>query len=390
MRAGRAGTIAAVLGALALPGSVEAWAPAGEATVRPGGKVRSEFGQCTTNFFFADRAGRAYLGTAGHCVSDNVGENRCAAVPLPVGAPVEIEGATKSGRVAYVATAAMLEAREADPMACSYNDFALVALDPADVGRANPTIPVWGGPTGMRDGWVQGGEKVMSYGNSDLRGDNEGIRPMEGYATGLDWARGWSLTAYMATPTVPGDSGSGFIDAAGAALSVLAGVTTAPPGAESTIDLDMVLAYARDKGGIDVRLVPGTEPFTGPVRGPGAVAPPAPIPVTPFPPAAPAPATPPATPPEPAAAPAAPPPVVRIARVRRRRVDGTAGAGAARVEVAIDCGGRVRWRAATGTRRWTLRVRAPLPRGRCTVIARALDAAGAAGPVARRRVARRR
>ena len=139
----------------------------------------------------------------------NVGETRCEADPLELGAPVEIEGAKRRGRLAYSSTVAMLEARETDSMACSYNDFALIELDPSDVARANPTIPVWGGPTGLRDGWVQSGEKVMVYGNSDVRGGYEEIRPMEGYATGLDWGQGWSLTAYVVTPTIPGDSGAG-------------------------------------------------------------------------------------------------------------------------------------------------------------------------------------
>ena len=54
---------------------------------------------------------------------------------------------------------------ETDPDTCPYNDLALVKLDPADVGKVNPSIPHWGGPnavgasTALRD-------KVYSYGNS--------------------------------------------------------------------------------------------------------------------------------------------------------------------------------------------------------------------------------
>ena len=40
---------------------------------------------------------------------------------------------------------------ETDPDTCAYNDLALVKLDPADYGKVNPSIPFWGGPTGLAD-----------------------------------------------------------------------------------------------------------------------------------------------------------------------------------------------------------------------------------------------
>src|SRR3712207_8612355 len=36
-----------------------------------------------------------------------------------------------------------------DANTCAYNDFALVQVDAADVGKVNPSIPFWGGPTGI-------------------------------------------------------------------------------------------------------------------------------------------------------------------------------------------------------------------------------------------------
>ena len=40
---------------------------------------------------------------------------------------------------------------ETDADTCAYNDLALVKIDPADVGKVNPSIPFWGGPTGLDD-----------------------------------------------------------------------------------------------------------------------------------------------------------------------------------------------------------------------------------------------
>ena len=38
---------------------------------------------------------------------------------------------------------------ESDPDTCAYNDLALVKIDPADVGKVNPSVPGFGGPTGV-------------------------------------------------------------------------------------------------------------------------------------------------------------------------------------------------------------------------------------------------
>ena len=38
---------------------------------------------------------------------------------------------------------------ETNPDTCAYNDLALVKIDPADVGKVNPSVPGFGGPTGV-------------------------------------------------------------------------------------------------------------------------------------------------------------------------------------------------------------------------------------------------
>jgi hypothetical protein len=53
---------------------------------------------------------------------------------------------------------------ETDPNACAFNDLALIRIDPGDVAAVNPSVPGFGGPTGV--GSVGGlGSTVYSYGN---------------------------------------------------------------------------------------------------------------------------------------------------------------------------------------------------------------------------------
>ena len=65
------------------------------------------------------------------------------------------------------------------------------------------------------------------------------------------------------TPGIPGDSGSGFLDADGKALGVLSTVAIAPlAGSNGVGDLAKELAFAQAHSGIaGLALVPGTEPF---------------------------------------------------------------------------------------------------------------------------------
>ncbi len=43
----------------------------------------------------------------------------------------------------------MQATRETNQDICAFNDFALVKLHPADVGKVNPSVPGFGGPTGV-------------------------------------------------------------------------------------------------------------------------------------------------------------------------------------------------------------------------------------------------
>jgi len=222
--------------------------------------------QCTSNFVFRDGSG-VYLGQAAHCSSkgSQTSTDGCDTGSLPIGTPVEISGGSKPGTLVYNSWLTMQSKGEADADTCAYNDLALVKVDPADVGSVNPSIPFWGGPTGVHSSGTATGDTVLSYGNSELRGGVTELSPKQGKSVGDD-GNGWSHTVYTVTPGIPGDSGSAFLDASGNALGVLSTVAIAPLAASNGVgDVAKELAYANSTGGFGVTLAQGTEAFTGPL-----------------------------------------------------------------------------------------------------------------------------
>ena len=260
-----AATIAATL-AIAAPAAAEpTWAPAASAPIHPGVQTVTEGGQCTSNFVFFDGADNVYLGQAAHCSGTGgaTETDGCDSGSQPLGTPVEVEGAGRPGTMVYNSWLAMQGNGESDPDTCAYNDFALVKLDPADYGKVNPSIPFWGGPTGITD-TVGQTEKVLSYGNSSLRLGLTQLSPKEGLSLGQT-GNGWSHEVYTVTPGIPGDSGSAFIDRDGKAFGVLSTLQIAPKvGANGVGDLSRELAYANATGA-GVSLAEGTEAFRGPL-----------------------------------------------------------------------------------------------------------------------------
>ena len=261
---------AAALASLALAAAANAepaWAPAGSATVHPGVMTFTEgSGQCTSNFVFFDGSGNVYIGQSAHCQGTGAATetNGCEAETLPVGTRVEVDGASRPGTIVYSSWVAMQQANERDSDTCEFNDFALVKLDPADYGKVNPSIPFWGGPTGLT-GTVADLSDVLSYGNSSLRLGVEALSPKQGKELSQD-SGGWNHHVYTVTPGIPGDSGSAFIDAQGRALGTLSTVQLAPaPASNGVGDLSRELAYMGSHGGPSVTLAQGTEPFSGPL-----------------------------------------------------------------------------------------------------------------------------
>ncbi len=259
----------AVAGALVAAGSAQAaptWAPASSATVHPGVQTVTDGGQCTANFVFYDAA-NVYIGQAAHCsgTDGNTATDGCTSGSLPVGTPVEVDGASKPGTLAYNSWITMQKQGEKDADTCAYNDLALVKLDPADVAKVNPSIPFWGGPTGLNTTGTQLGDKVLSYGNSSLRGGVTQLSPKEGASLGDD-GNGWSHNVLTVSPGIPGDSGSAFLDRQGHALGVLSTLQLAPAaGSNGVGDVAKEIAYMKANGGPAADLALGTEAFRGPL-----------------------------------------------------------------------------------------------------------------------------
>ena len=158
----------------------------------------------------------------------------------------------------------MEELGTTDVNACAYNYIALVRDRAADVGEVNPSVPFWGGPTGIDTDGTAAGDRVWTYGNSSLRGGLEPLSPHTGFSLGdVDTDGGWSHPLYTVSPGVPGDSGSGFLSDGGLAIGTLSTLGLAPlPGSNNIGDLTRELAFARQHSGIaGLRLVKGTEPF---------------------------------------------------------------------------------------------------------------------------------
>ena len=240
------------------------WAPAGQATVHPGVMTYTAGGQCTANFVFTD-GDDVYLGQSAHCAGTggSTETDGCTAGSLPLGTPVEVNGASQPGTLAYSSWLTMQDRGETDGDACAYNDFALVRLDPADHGAVNPTVPHWGGPTGLNTTGTTAGAVVHSYGNSSLRQGITLLSPKTGISIGTTGA-GWTHGVYTLTPGIPGDSGSAFLDSSGRALGVLSTLQLAPiPASNGVSDLALALDYLAAHGPFDVQLALGTEPFDG-------------------------------------------------------------------------------------------------------------------------------
>ncbi len=244
------------------PAAASAWAPIETATVHPGVQVFTEGGQCTANFVFQG-GGDVYLGQAAHCAGTGgqTETDGCTSGSLPLGTPVEVTGASQPGTLAYSSWLTMQANGETNPDACAFNDLALIRIDPADVDSVNPSVPGFGGPTGV--GAAGGlGSTVYSYGNSSLRGGVTLLSPKQGVVV-QSQGNGWSHNVVTLTPGIPGDSGSGFMNKSGQAIGTLSTLQLAPlAGSNGVGDMAKELAYMQANSSLTgVQLVPGTQPF---------------------------------------------------------------------------------------------------------------------------------
>jgi len=261
----RVGCVAALcLGSMALaPPVASAWAPARSAPVHPGVMTFTKGAQCTSNFVFRDGS-NVYLGQAAHCSGTGAVDeiSGCTSGSLPIGTRVRISGASRRGTLVYNSWLTMQARHEANANICEFNDLALVKIAASDVAKVNPSVPGFGGPTGV--GSVSGlGSTVYSYGNSELRAGVGKLSPKQGVLVENEGG-GWSHTVYTATPGLPGDSGSGFMNGSGRAIGVLSTLEVLPTAGSNQVgDLARELAYMRANSSFSgVRLVPGTRAFS--------------------------------------------------------------------------------------------------------------------------------
>jgi hypothetical protein len=250
--------LAVAMAALATVFFIPGSASAGTGAIHPGVMTHTAGAQCTANFIFRD-GGATYIGQAAHCsgTGSETDTNGCTAASLPLGTPVTVDGAAKPGTLAYSSWLTMQSLHETDANACAYNDIALVKLDPADAANVDPSVPFFGGPTGVASSTQGAGAAIYSYGNSELRGGLSPLSPKFGLVV-QDSAGGWSHNVYTVTPGIPGDSGSAFLDSSGKALGVLSTLEFAPlVGSNNVSDLSHMLAYAQAHGLPGLQLVTG-------------------------------------------------------------------------------------------------------------------------------------
>ena len=95
------------------------------------------------NFIYQDGS-NVYVGQAAHCsgTGAQTETNGCDSGSLPIGTPVEVDRRqpARDAGLQLVAHRCRRWARPI-PTPAPYNDLALVKLDPADVGKVNPSVP---------------------------------------------------------------------------------------------------------------------------------------------------------------------------------------------------------------------------------------------------------
>jgi len=171
------------------------------------------------------------------------------------------DGRDRTGSMVYSSWVAMQADGEPDPDICAFNDFALVELSSGDTADVNPSMPFFGGPTGLYDGTLRAGSPVLGYGNSTTRGGVEALRPKAGSVVS-NAAGGYGHEVYTVSPGIPGDSGNGYLTQNGEAVGVLSTLNLAPlPVSNGMTDLPKAVRYAEKHGFAGLELEPGTEPF---------------------------------------------------------------------------------------------------------------------------------
>jgi hypothetical protein len=231
---------------------------AGAGRIGPGTQMVTNGRTCTAAFAFRDSRHRVYLGYAASCaVRKSSAANRCALRPLPVGTKVRLveRGRTVGvGTLRYSSLRSLRHAGVTDAATCAANDFALVQLRGAARRHLDPTVPHWGGPSGI-GALPAAGTTVFALFRPST---SARTLPRAGTVDSVG-----SATAVVTTPLASrrGAKGSGFLDDSGRAVGILTGWSAS--GANTVESLATVVSYARHHGVPGLRVVRGTVKATG-------------------------------------------------------------------------------------------------------------------------------
>lgn len=197
--------------------------------------------QCTLNFVFSDPNNTTlYVGTASHCVAG-----------FSLGDKVALADGAATGMIAYCSFGTIEETDECPDLGisaseASANDFALIAIDPADRATVHPATFQIGGPTRMAPS-PDAGSLAYTYGNTDDRdGRIPGAPdPLDARAGRVHRATDWTIEIVFDVTSVGRDSGSPGLAADGGALGVLQyGFTDQCPGPRIDVNGAVFLAEA--------------------------------------------------------------------------------------------------------------------------------------------------
>jgi hypothetical protein len=160
------------------------------------------FAWCTANFIFKNSGGVYGIGTAGHCAANDAlgGYPDVTAYVVPPVGSGQLPGFYHIGKFVL-----------------SHNndigdDFAMIQIFPEYQSWVNPTMPVWGGPTGVYSSTLP--TVVKHFGHGAAVGT--GGTPRAGVCPILD-ARNGNAFAWHGVGA-PGDSGSGVEAVTGEAV----------------------------------------------------------------------------------------------------------------------------------------------------------------------------
>ena len=207
-----------------------------DSPLRPGAAFTADGLDCTFNFVFfepgtAATAPKAYIGTAAHCTKK-------------VGQYVETPALGRVGRVVFDSD------KSKDDEILSL-DFSLIRIDPEVVGKTNPAVLGWEGPTRVvKTDELELGDRINIYGYGLVVGWVEQSRPRYGYLMSHD---GKEYKANM--PAVNGDSGGPLIhDETGAALGIVSRYGFSPPPSTDEGPLMPWIMRELHAAGFEVRL----------------------------------------------------------------------------------------------------------------------------------------